>query len=302
MMQLKIDHVVVAGSALTPMKEAFASVGLKTEFGGIHSNEITHMAYLPFDDGSYLELLSTRQPRALSPLWHRHILNDAGLCAWAIEVPNVADEVQRVAELGVPVDGPFHMSRKWPDGAMAEWDMATIGEGEPGTLLPFLIKDRTPRELRIPPYRPGGAERGARPRADRLMGIHTVVLGVRHLEKAIALYRRVYGFAEPEIVDNPLFGARLARFADTPVVLATPMRGRPDPRAARYEDEEDQDWLETRLHRFGDGPAACLLRIYDLEMVIERFEMNQDPEPWFDQQIAWFDDLKVGGVRLGVIG
>jgi len=298
-MQLKVDHVVVAGSALTPMKEAFASVGLRTEYGGIHENEITHMAYLPFDDGSYLELISTRQPRALSPLWHRHILNDAGLCGWAVEVPNVADEAKRIADLGVPVDGPFHMSRKWPDGALAEWDMAGIGEGEPGSLLPFLIKDRTPRELRVPPYRgTAGSDRGAR-RADRLMGIHTVVLGVRNLDKAIALYQRVYGLRPPEILDNAAFGARLARFADAPVVLATPLRGRPDPK--RYEDEEDREWLETRLHRFGDGPAACLIGVYDLEFVIERFEMNQDPEPWFDQQIAWFDDLKLGGVRLGVI-
>jgi catechol 2,3-dioxygenase-like lactoylglutathione lyase family enzyme len=299
-MHFKIDHVVIAGSALTPMKEAFASVGLRAEYGGIHANEVTHMAYLGFDDGSYLELISTRQPRALSPLWHRHILNDAGLCAWAVEVPNVAEEVSRVAALGIPVDGPYANSRKWPDGALAEWDMASIGEGEPGTLLPFLIKDRTPRELRIPPYRGTAAnERNARPRADRLIGVNTVVLGVRNLEKAIALYQRVYGLPEPEIVDNELFGARLARFKGTPVVLAIPLRG---PRERRYEDDDDQEWLETRLHRFGDAPAACLIGVYDLELVIERFEMNQDPEPWFDQRIAWFDQLELGGVRLGVIG
>lgn len=298
-MQLKIDHVTVAGAALTPLKEAFASVGLKADFGGVHSNEITHMAYLPFDDGSYLELISTRQPRAQSPLWHRHIIGDAGLCAWAVEPANMADEIQRLTGLGLPVEGPTHMSRRWPDGALAEWDVAVVGEGDPGTLLPFLIRDRTPRELRVPPVRRGAAgDRAGAHRADRLMGVAAMVLGVRNLEKAIALYRRVYDLPEPEIADNKLFGATLARFPGTPVILATPIKpaaGKP----RRMDDQED--WLDVRLHRFGDVPAACLLGVGDIELVIDRFEMDQDPEPWFDQQAAWFDDLKLNGIRLGVV-
>lgn len=297
-MQLKIDHVTVAGAALTPLKEAFASVGLKADFGGVHSNEITHMAYLPFDDGSYLELISTRQPRAQSPIWHRHILNSAGLCAWAVEPANIAEEARRLSELGLMVDGPSHMSRRWPDGTLAEWDMAAIGEGEPGTLLPFLIKDRTPRELRVPtPRRPAG-ERG-RQAVDRLIGIATVVLGVRNLEKSIGLYREVYGLPEPEILDNLLFGATLARFPESPIVLATPLK-QPPPKIRRY-DEDEQDWLDARLHRFGDVPAACLIGVSDVELVIERFEMDEDPEPWFNQQAAWFDDGKLNGIRLGIV-
>jgi hypothetical protein len=296
--QLKIDHVTIAGAALTPLKDRFASVGLKADFGGVHSNEITHMACLPFDDGSYLELISTRQPRAHSPLWHRHILGDAGLCAWAIEPPNMADELKRLGDLGVAVDGPTHMSRRWPDGALAEWDIAAVGEGDPGTILPFLIKDRTPRELRVPLRRGAAAE--ARLRADRLTGVVAMVLGVRHLEKAIALFRHVYDLPEPEIMENPLFGATLARFPDSPVVLATPLKQPSPPRIRRY-DEDDRHWLEARLHRFGDVPAACLLGVPDIELVIERFEMDEDPEPWFNSQAAWFDDRKLNGIRLGIV-
>ncbi|HVC19778.1 MAG TPA: VOC family protein [Vicinamibacterales bacterium] len=300
-MQLKVDHVTVAGASLTPLKEAFAKVGLKADYGGVHSNEVTHMALLGLDDGSYLEMISTRQPRALSPIWHRHIAGDAGLCAWAVEPPNLADEIKRLTDLGLQVEGPTHMTRRWPDGALAEWEIASVGEGDPGTLLPFLIKDRTPRQLRVPPFRgsAGGTDRG-RQRADRLGGVAQVVLGVRNLDKAIALFRRVYEFPEPEQLEHKAFGAMLARFPDTPVVLAAPLK-RAEAKPRHYEDDDDA-WLEARLHRFGDVPTACLISVFDIELVIERFEMDQEPEPWFGSQVAWFDDVALNGIRLGIIG
>ena len=51
-MDLKIDHVTIAGSDLSKMRDAFASLGLVSEYGGAHSNGITHMALLGFEDGS----------------------------------------------------------------------------------------------------------------------------------------------------------------------------------------------------------------------------------------------------------
>ena len=53
---LKIDHVTIAGPELAPMERAFAGVGLVTDYGGPHSNGVTHMAWLGFNDGSYNEL------------------------------------------------------------------------------------------------------------------------------------------------------------------------------------------------------------------------------------------------------
>ena len=44
------------------------------------------MALLSFADGSYVELISTLEPRQTSPLWHAHIAGDGGPCARAVGV------------------------------------------------------------------------------------------------------------------------------------------------------------------------------------------------------------------------
>lgn len=60
-MQLKVDHASVCGPDLEPMRQAFASVGLVTDYGGPHAS-VTHMALLGFEDGSYLELIAPQKP------------------------------------------------------------------------------------------------------------------------------------------------------------------------------------------------------------------------------------------------
>ena len=59
---MKLDHVTIAGSSLDRLRDAFARIGLATEYGGAHANGVTHMALLGFDDGSYIELASTVKP------------------------------------------------------------------------------------------------------------------------------------------------------------------------------------------------------------------------------------------------
>ena len=49
---MKIDHVSIAWSNLTFLQDAFESVGLKTDYGGVHSSGATHMSLLAFKDGS----------------------------------------------------------------------------------------------------------------------------------------------------------------------------------------------------------------------------------------------------------
>lgn len=143
-MTLKIDHVTIAGSKLDAMQESFASVGLATDYGGAHSNNITHMALIGLRDGSYIELISTLEPgHTTHRFWPEHIAGNAGPCAWAVEVEDVVSEAARLKALGVPVDGPVYYHRQRPDGVTVEWDLAFVGEGSPGSTLPFIIKDRT---------------------------------------------------------------------------------------------------------------------------------------------------------------
>ena len=88
-MAFQIDRVVFAWAHLEALAGAFASVGLTTDYGGIHTNGATHMATLGFADGSYLELISVRQPGQQAPVWQHHIATNGGLCAWSVSVGDV---------------------------------------------------------------------------------------------------------------------------------------------------------------------------------------------------------------------
>src|SRR4051812_14194703 len=102
-MTLLIDHVTIAGPDLATLQRAFADMGLATDYGGLHSNGVTHMALLGFDDGSYLELISTAEPGAESPWWPRQIEAGGGPCGWCARTDNLSTECARLSGLGISV-------------------------------------------------------------------------------------------------------------------------------------------------------------------------------------------------------
>src|ERR1700689_2616497 len=78
--ELKIDHVTIAGARLGEMREAFsAATGVPTEYGGPHSNRATEMALASFPDGSYIELIGIQpgaDPAAVSAhAWGKFLWN-----------------------------------------------------------------------------------------------------------------------------------------------------------------------------------------------------------------------------------
>jgi len=275
---LTIDHVTIAGPALAPLEQAFAGVGLVTDYGGPHSNGVTHMALLGFADGSYIELISSLEPGLKETIfWGEQIAGNGGPCAWAIQSDDVAAEAVRLEALGVTVKGPEYMHRRRPDGLLVEWDLAFLGDEGAGATLPFMIKDITPREWRVQP---------SASVAGRLSGVAQVILGVAYLADSIDLFRRVYGWSAPQLRDDSAFQARLAHFAGTPVTLA----------ASLVKD----DWLAVRLARFGPSPCAYLLGTNDFETAKLSFGLIS-PADWFGRPVAWFDPGRLNGVKLGVI-
>src|SRR3982074_3074380 len=58
--ELRVDGVTVAGKDVSAMRQRLAAVGLKSEFGGKHTNRATEMALVSFPDGSYLELIGVQ--------------------------------------------------------------------------------------------------------------------------------------------------------------------------------------------------------------------------------------------------
>lgn len=277
---MKIDHVTIAGSSLKHMESAFANLGLVTDYGGAHSNGITHMSLLGFDDGSYIELISALEPGNKGhAFWSNHIQGDGGPCAWAIYVDDVAAEAARVAELGITVDGPHYYNRRRPDGKLVEWNLAFLGDKGAGAKLPFIIKDITPRARRVQP--------SASVAGRELTGINKVVLGVAALDKAIELFQQVYGWPSPTIAKNADFGATLADFQNTPVTLAAPLPG--------------HLWLSERLACFDESPCAYLIGVDNFEAACRTFNINQSVE-WFGRPAAWLNLSPLNDVKLGIIG
>jgi catechol 2,3-dioxygenase-like lactoylglutathione lyase family enzyme len=261
---MNIDHVTIAGSSLEAMRESFARLGLATDYGGPHSNGITHMALLGFDDGSYIELISTLKVGQTAPWWDRFIAGDSGPCAWAVRADDVAAEAKRIAGLGIPVRGPESMNRTRPDGQLVEWDLAYLGEGDPGLTLPFIIHDRTPRDLRVTP--------SASVRGSELRGVSRVVIMAKDLHQTDKLYSKVYGAWEaPRGVDEHL-PAELQTFDNLPVIVASPL----DPRKP----------LGLRLEQYGSCPLAFLIHSTDMEKSARRFPQAYEGS-WFENRVLW---------------
>jgi hypothetical protein len=268
-MDIAIDHVTVAGRSLDDLESAFAGVGIEPSYGGAHSNGVTHMSTVPFPDGTYLECISTLEPGTTSPWWDAAIRTDAGPCAWAIRVPDAAAAAETFADRGVAVEGPNRFARERPDGTRLEWDLVYLGDGEPGSVLPFCIADRTPRERRV-----------GEPLTDTgLRGADTVVLGVGALDAAADRLRAAFDLPAPTRTTSDFLNATVARFPEAPVAVATP---------------DGNGWLADRLDAIGDAPCGYLFDA--APAAVGRYPVAET-EPWGDGGAAWLAPDAVGGLR-----
>jgi len=282
-MQLRLDHATICGSNLEAMRRAFCEVGLITTYGGPHANGVTHMDLLPFEDGSYLELIAPMAPlRGASGMmsgWAKLMEADAGAGAWAVRSSDIHREAARLRALKVEVRGPEVVSRKRPDGTILEWETAIPGPGPAGSVLAFVIQDRTPRSLRVPvpsADSPGGT----------LSGVAVVLLGVRELETSAALFRTAYGWDAPLLEQHAELAMKIAYFPGTPVMLASP--------------SGNDSWLADRIARLGDCPAAFLLGTSDLVAAKPQYQLGA-ADVWFRRDLAWFDESRLGGIKLALI-
>ena len=235
-MDLRIDHVTVAGRDLDRLTEAFSAAGLPVAYGGRHSNGVTHMAIVGFRDGSYVELISTIDDDATSPWWDSAIRKNGGPCAWAVGVDDIAATTATLRDRGVTVEGPAAFQRERDDGTLVEWDLTYLEEGDPGARLPFLIEDRTPRERRVQPT----GDLASSP----VRGVDTVVIGVPDLDDAVEAFATAFDADAPTRSACDDLDAAVASLPERPVALARP-RG--------------DGWLAERAERFGALPAAYLL-------------------------------------------
>jgi hypothetical protein len=268
---LTIDHVTVAGKDLKAMQATLAALGIPSEYGGPHSNHATEMALTSFPDGSYLELIAIQpnaDPTAVAAhYWSKHMQNDAGPSAWAVRPADFDFEVKRLQARNLAVR-PARSGRARPDGVRLDWEAASVGPGPNGTSFPFLIRDFTPREQRAYPT--------GKPTTEDFSGVARVVIAVRNLKAAVARYRFVYDLEAPPMRQaDQSFGAQLAYFPGTPIILAMPLN--------------QESRLTSRLDQIGEGPCAFILKAQNAKS----YRVTSHAT-WFGTAISWLDTGKTG--------
>jgi hypothetical protein len=282
---LRIDHVTVAGRDLKALRSALSAAGIPSEYGGAHANHATEMALTSFTDGSYLELIAL-QPQA-DPVavahhdWSAQIRGEAGPTAWAVRVADLDLERRRLQAAHIHVTEPEKSGRARPDGVELRWETAQIGAASAdaaqemasrGTFFPFLIRDLTPRDQRV--FASG------KPTAPAFRGISRIVIAAKNLPSAIAQFETAYGWRAPVMQDDAAFGAHLAIFQGTPVVLAAPIGA--------------SSWIADRLQRFGEGPCAYVLGVQGT-LALKTASQTK----WAGVDISWVDN-KLLGWHLGI--
>lgn len=273
---LELDHVSVCGSNLDTLRQDFTAVGLTPDVGGPHGNGITQMAMIGFDDGTYIELIAPiKVGVSAGSEWSKFMNDEAVTCAWAVGTNVLLQEVDRLKKAGIPVTAPEPGSRKRPDGMSIEWKKANVGAGTPGSMLPFIIEDQTPRAWRV--------QVSPSVQGSPVSGVENVVIAVSNLDASIALFRKAYGWSAPLIESQKEFG-KLAYFPGEPVILAA-----------------GGGWLGEHISKYGESPVAYLLNANDVAAAAKKYKLAIG-KPWFSQKVAWFDERKLHGVRLGVIG
>ncbi|MBC7927882.1 MAG: VOC family protein [Bryobacteraceae bacterium] len=281
---MDIDHITIAGPDLAVLQDSFAAAGLATEYGGRHSNGITHMSWLGFDDYSYLELVSTLEPKHGVPLWKGHSANPAGGTAWTIHVDDIEAEAERIRSRNVAVHGPVRIERQKPDGVVGKWDLALPGDAAaPGGVLPFLISDETPRSVRVRPS-PAVAY-PTRTSPGELGGLMIVMIAVTNVEHHIAPFRDLWGWDAPRILDDRDTGVRLAIFANEPVVLIAPTQ------AATF--------VRTHLDDYGESPCGCLISATEFVKTARYF--RSEPGELGNLRVAWINLPGVTMLRVGLV-
>ena len=151
---MRLDHLVILVRDLELASADYERLGFTVTPGGEHADGLTRNALVPFQDGTYLELVSFLDPEdPTDNVWGwRRFYPQEGLIDYCVASDDLKADVGRLASLGFAVEGPEDGGRRLPDGTSIRWRSARIRQE--GRIFPFLIEDLTPRELRVP----GGPE------------------------------------------------------------------------------------------------------------------------------------------------
>ncbi len=204
-MPITLDHVVLVVPSLAEGIERFEADGFTVSPGGRHQELSTENALVAFADGTYLELLTTRDPEARPHLrqlaagdeWSARLQEATalgrrflpllalpdGVCDLALHGAPLARLAREARRRGHVLTGPTPMQRTRRDGVSLAWQML-IPEAPS---LPFMIEDDTPRPLRVP------SDESAVAHANGATGIAGAVMAVASVPLAAMAWADLFG-------------------------------------------------------------------------------------------------------------
>jgi catechol 2,3-dioxygenase-like lactoylglutathione lyase family enzyme len=176
-----IDHVAIVVEELEFAIASYSRAGFTVVRGGKHPIG-SHNALIAFVDGSYFELIAFFRANSGHP-WQKALANGSGIVDFCMATDDLAADVDAMRRAGAKIGNPSPLTRDRPDGYHLSWVLA-IPEPPFNGRVPFLIKDDTPRDERVP------RERTHRNGAT---GIRTVAIAVSDPNETSRYYARALG-------------------------------------------------------------------------------------------------------------
>jgi len=191
---LAFDHAVVLVPDLEAAVRECTGLGFVVVPGGVHEGGATHNALIPLADGTYLELLAPTPGRTIEVAGPgaaahppatfgerlRRVAGRWGFVDFALLCADLDRTLAAVRRRGLQYAGPVAGGRRRPDGVQVAWRAAFPAD----RVLPFLIEDRTPRALRVPP---------STPHPNGASGVEEVEVAARDLDAAGRAWRTLLG-------------------------------------------------------------------------------------------------------------
>jgi len=229
-----IDHLVIVVPELEAAIRDYNGSGFTVVRGGRH-NVGTHNALIAFADESYIELIAFLNPVA-GHRWYTALEEGGGLVDFCVQTDDLAADTDAMRRAGVAIGMPMPMTRERPDGYRLRWALS-IPEPPLNRVVPFLIKDETPRVERVP-----------RERAHRngITGILSLTIAVEDPGTTSLPYTRVLGHS-PQPIQSPELDGAGVRFMIGPhgVELIAP----------KHTEGPLVDWIRSH----GQSPYAAKL-------------------------------------------
>ena len=193
-----IDHFVVVVPELEAAISNYTATGFTVVRGGRH-NIGTHNALIALADGAYIELIAFLNPAGGHP-WYAALEKGSGIVDFCMQTDDLEADAAALRRAGVPMGDANAMTRDRPDGYRVAWVLSIPGPPFNGR-VPFLIKDETPRDERVP--RDRSHRNGA-------SGIKSLTIAVEDLGAASVPYARVLGRPSVPIQREDLNAAGVA--------------------------------------------------------------------------------------------